>query len=53
MYNYNRLAEKIKKKSKFFIDKVSGGLNRTEYRFLFQMFYGLLGSGSVLLSEIS
>jgi len=53
MYNYNRLAEKIKKKSKFFIDKVSGGLNKTEYRFLFQMFYGLLGSGSVLLSEIS
>jgi hypothetical protein len=53
MYNYNRLAEKIKKKSKIFIDKVSGGLNKTEYRFLFQMFYGLLGSGSVLLSEIS
>ena len=53
MSNYTGLADKIKRKSKVFIDKLSGDLNKTEYRFLFQMFYGLLASGSVLLSEIS
>ena len=36
-----------------FIDNLSGDLNKTEYRFLFQIFYGLLASVSVLLSEIS
>lgn len=52
MINYTRLAEKIKKKSKKFVDKISEDLNKTEYKFLFQLFYGLLDSGSVLLSEI-
>ena len=53
MSNYNRLGEKIKTKSKNFINKISNDLNKTEYKFLFQLFYGLLDSGSVLLSEIS
>lgn len=53
MSNYTRLGEKIKKKCKIFIDKISDDLNKTEYKFLFQLFYGLLDSGSVLLSEIS
>ena len=53
MFNYIKLSNKIKRKSKSFIDKISTGLNRTEYKFIFQMFHGLLASQSVKLSEIS
>lgn len=53
MLNYIKLSNKIKRKSKSFVDKLSAGLNKTEYKFVFQMFHGLLSSQSVKLSEIS
>ena len=53
MLNYIKLSNKIKRKSKSFVDKLSAGLNKIEYKFVFQMFHGLLSSQSVKLSEIS
>lgn len=53
MYNYSKLGDKIKRKSKTFLNKISGELSKPKYKFLFQMFYGLLASQSVKLSDIS
>lgn len=53
MYNYSKLGDKIKRKSETFIKKISDGLSKPKYKFLFQMFYGLLASQSVKLSDIS
>jgi hypothetical protein len=53
MSDYTKLSYQLKRKIGIFSKKISVGLSRPKYKFIFQMLYGLAEAQSVLLSEIS
>ena len=53
MFNYSRLAYQLKREIKKFTNKITKGLSRPKYKFVFQMLYGMLESQSTHLSNIS
>ena len=53
MFNYNKLACSLKRKIHSFSEKISNGLKRPKYKFIYHMLYGLAESQSVHLSNIS
>lgn len=53
MYNYSKLAYQLKREIKNFTDKITKGIQRPEYKFVFQMLYGLMESQSTHLSNIA
>lgn len=53
MFDYITLAYQLKRKIKKFTQKITKGLTRPQFKFVFQMLYGMLESQSVHLSNIS
>ena len=53
MINYSRLSYQLKREIEKFTNKISKGLSRPKYKFVFQMLYGMLESQSTHLSNIS
>lgn len=53
MSYYSKLIYQIKRKINNFVDLICSDLNKTQYKFVFQMIYGLMESQSVKLSDIS
>ncbi len=53
MLNYNTLNGNLKRGILNFSQKISNGLKRPEQKFVADMLYGTLASGSCMLSEIS
>ena len=53
MTHYTTLASNIKRKLIKFSETICQGLSRPDFKFVTQMLYGLLASGSCQLSEIS
>ena len=53
MFNYSKLSYELKREIKKFTNKITVGLSRPKYKFVFQMFYGMLESQSTHLSNIS
>lgn len=53
MYYYNKLIYQIKRKINNFVDYICSDLNKTQYKFVFQMIYGLIEAQSVKLSDIA
>lgn len=53
MVNYNRLGYEIKRDLANFSKKISKGLKRPQFKFLFQMIYGILVGNKLHLSEIA
>jgi len=53
MINYNTLASNLKRKIITFSEKISFNLSRPEFKFISQMIYGILASGSCHLSKIA
>ena len=52
MTDYNILGSNLKRKIIRFSENISNGLSRPRFKFICQMMYGILASGSCLLSEI-
>ena len=52
MVDYNILGSNLKRKIIRFSEEVSSALSRPKFKFISQMIYGILASGSCLLSEI-
>ncbi|SHH50304.1 hypothetical protein SAMN02745135_01851, partial [Caloranaerobacter azorensis DSM 13643] len=53
MSYYNKLIYQIKRKINNFVDNICSDLNKTQYKFVFQMIYGLMEAQSVKLSDIA
>lgn len=53
MINYNTLKGNLKRGLENYSQKISKGLGRPEFKFIFQMIYGLTTAQSCKLSEIS
>jgi hypothetical protein len=53
MANYNTLASNLKRGLLRFSEKISKGLSRPDFKFIFQMLYGILCSQSCHLSKIA
>jgi len=53
MSDYTKLSYQLKRKIGVFSKKISAGISRPKFKFVFQMLYGLAEAQSVLLSEIS
>ncbi len=53
MYNYSKLSYQLKREIKTFSSKISKGLSRPKFKFVFEMLYGLLESQSSHLSDIA
>lgn len=53
MCDNSKLAYQLKREIKNFADKITKGLQRPEYKFVFQMLYGLMESQSTHLSNIA
>ena len=53
MNNYNTLVYQTKRKILNFSEKISKGLSRPKFKFISQIFYGLLESNSIHLTNIS
>ena len=53
MLNYNTLNGNLKRGILNYSQKISKGLNRPDKKFVTDMLYGTLASGSCMLSEIS
>lgn len=53
MFNYNTTNSNLKRGICNYSKKISKGLNRPEMKFLCDMIYGMLASGSSMLSEIA
>jgi len=52
MVDYNIIGSNLKRKIIRFSEEVSSALSRPKFKFISQMIYGILASGSCLLSEI-
>jgi hypothetical protein len=53
MFDYTKLSYQLKREIKIFANKISKGLSKPKYKFVFQMLYGILESQSTHLSNIS
>ena len=53
MNDYNILGSNLKRKILRFSEKISNGLSRPKFKFICQMSYGILASGTCMLSEIA
>jgi hypothetical protein len=53
MYNYSKLSYQLKREIKTLSSKISKGLSRPKFKFVFEMLYGLLESQSSHLSDIA